>query len=80
MFQLTKDAKYGFQPFTPIVRMNLKSVHQVSEGLNNDTLKPSVLVSLFNGMLTIKRYYLPMSPTRQGLTQGQKPEGWLKWG
>ena len=25
------------------------------------------------------RRYLPMSPTRQGLTQGQKPEGRLKW-
>ena len=29
-------------------------------------------MNFFNG------HYLPMSPTRQGLTQGQKPEGQLK--
>ena len=42
-------------------------------------LLPSI-VSTDSSFVGAMFRYLPMSPTRQGLTQGQKPEGRLKWG
>ena len=39
-----------------------------------------LLTWLPSWIFLVKVLYFLLPPTRQDLTQGQKPEGWLKWG